>query len=63
MIVRFINSQNVHKLLLATSPLRRGGSMQYFGKGPGFVEPWFSTKTGVGGGGGGGGGGCSRYKN
>ena len=55
MIVRFINSQNVHKLLLATSPLRRGGSMQYFGKGPGFVEPWLSTKTGGGGGGGGGG--------
>ena len=20
--------------------------MQYFGKGPGFVEPWLSTKTG-----------------
>ena len=54
MIVRFINSQNVHKLLLATSPLGRGGSMQYFGKGPGFVEPWLSTKTGGGGGGGGG---------
>ena len=50
MIVRFINSQNVHKLLLATSPLGRGGSMQYFGKGPGFVEPWLSTKTGGGGG-------------
>ena len=30
--------------------------MQYFGKGPGFVEPWLSTKTGGGGGGGGGGG-------
>ena len=29
--------------------------MQYFGKGPGFVEPWLSTKTGGGGGGGGGG--------
>ena len=29
--------------------------MQYFGKGPGFVEPWLSTKTG-----GGGGGGCVR---
>ena len=28
--------------------------MQYFGKGPGFVEPWLSTKTGGGGGGGGG---------
>ena len=54
-IVRFINSQNVHKIL---SPLGRGGSMQYFGKGPGFVEPWLSTKTG-GGGVGGGGGGCS----
>ena len=26
--------------------------MQYFGKGPGFVEPWLSTKTGGGGGGG-----------
>ena len=51
MIVRFINSQNVHKLLLATSPLGRGGSIQYFGKGPGFVEPWLSTKTGGGGGG------------
>ena len=49
MIVRFINSQNVHKLLLATSPLGRGGSMQYFGKGPGFLEPWLSTKTGGGG--------------
>ena len=22
--------------------------MQYFGKGPGFVEPWLSTKTGGG---------------
>ena len=31
--------------------------MQYFGKGPGFVEPWLSTKTAGGGGGGGGGGG------
>ena len=51
-IVRFINSLNVHKLLLATSPLGRGGSMPYFGKGPGFVEPWLSTKTGGGGGGG-----------
>ena len=30
--------------------------MQYFGKGPGFAEPWLSTKTGGGGGGGGGGG-------
>ena len=29
--------------------------MQYFGKGPGFVEPWLSTKTGGGGGGEGGG--------
>ena len=29
--------------------------MQYFGKGPGFAEPWLSTKTGGGGGGGGGG--------
>ena len=28
--------------------------MQYFGKGPGFAEPWLSTKTGGGGGGGGG---------
>ena len=28
--------------------------MQYFGKGPGFVEPSLSTKTGGGGGGGGG---------
>ena len=54
MIVRCINSQNVHKLLLATSPLGRGGSMQYFGKGPGFAEPWLSTKTGGGG---------SKYKN
>ena len=27
--------------------------MQYFGKGPGFAEPWLSTKTGGGGGGGG----------
>ena len=35
--------------------------MQYFGKGPGFAEPWLSTKTGGGGGGGGGGG--SKYKN
>ena len=26
--------------------------MQYFGKGPGFAEPWLSTKTGGGGGGG-----------
>ena len=24
--------------------------MQYFGKGPGFAEPWLSTKTGGGGG-------------
>ena len=31
--------------------------MQYFGKWPGFVEPWLSTKTGGGGEGGGGGGG------
>ena len=23
--------------------------MQYFGKGPGFAEPWLSTKTGGGG--------------
>ena len=40
-------SQNVHKLLLATSPLGRGGSMQYFGKEQGFAEPWLimSTKT------------------
>ena len=53
-MVRLINSQNVHKLLLATSPLGRGRSMQYFGKGPGFAEPWFSTKTRGGGGGGGG---------
>ena len=30
--------------------------MQYFGKGPGFAEPWLSSKTGGGGGGGGGGG-------
>ena len=30
--------------------------MQYFGKGPGFAEPWLSTKTGGGRGGGGGGG-------
>ena len=29
--------------------------MQYFGKGPGFAEPWLSTKTGGEGGGGGGG--------
>ena len=28
--------------------------MQYFGKEPGFAEPWLSTKTGGGGGGGGG---------
>ena len=28
-----------------------------FGKGPGFAEPWLSTKTGGGGGGGGGNGG------
>ena len=28
--------------------------MQYFGKGPGFAEPWLSTKTGGGKGGGGG---------
>ena len=28
--------------------------MQYFGKGPGFAEPWLSTKTEGGGGGGGG---------
>ena len=27
--------------------------MQYFGKWPGLVEPWLSTKTGGGGGGGG----------
>ena len=26
--------------------------MQYFGKGPGFVVPWLSLKTGGGGGGG-----------
>ena len=26
--------------------------MQYFGKWPGLVEPWLSTKTGGGGGGG-----------
>ena len=31
--------------------------MQYFGKEPGFAEPWLSTKTKRGGGGGGGGGG------
>ena len=31
--------------------------MQYFGKGPGFVEPCLSTKTG-----GGGGGGCSELR-
>ena len=31
--------------------------MQYFGKGPGFAEPWLSTKTEGGGGGGGGEGG------
>ena len=37
--------------------------MQYFGKGPGFAEPWLSTKTGMGGGGGGGGGGGLKYKN
>ena len=42
----------MHKLLLATSPLGRGGSMQYFGKGPEFAEPWLSTKPGGGGGGG-----------
>ena len=36
--------------------------MQYFGKGPGFADPWLSAKT-EGGGGGGGGGGCSKYKN
>ena len=36
--------------------------MQYFGKGPGFAEPWLSTKTRGGGGGGGGGGGFSKYK-
>ena len=53
-IVRLMNSQNVHKLLLATSPLGRGGSMQYISKGPGFAEHWLSTKTGGGGGGGGG---------
>ena len=29
--------------------------MQYFGKGPGFAEPWLYTKTGEEGGGGGGG--------
>ena len=50
-IVRFINSQNVHKLLLATSPLGWGGSMQYFGNGAGYAEPWLSTQTGGGGGG------------
>ena len=37
--------------------------MQYFGQGPGFAEPWLSTKTVGGGGGGGGGGGESKYKN
>ena len=31
--------------------------MQYFGKGPGFAEPWLSAKTE---GGEGGGGGCVR---
>ena len=41
---------------MATSPLGRGGSMQYFGKGPGFAEHWLSTQTGGGGGG-------SKYKN
>ena len=38
-----------HKLLLATTPLGRGGSMQYFCKGPGSAEPWLSTKKGGGG--------------
>ena len=41
--------------------------MQYFGKGPGFADPWLSAKTEGGGGGGGGGEGgggrCSKYKN
>ena len=41
--------------------------MQYFGKGPGFADPWLSAKTEGGGGGGGGGGEgggrCSNYKN